>query len=204
MLQFNSALLALAGAFTGPWAPYQAVHLQSHRGGVLVAASDGGKVSMLGYDAKGRADESRDILAAPDLLRACAGIKTAERDVRIDGESALVTTYRKTTSAETKEFPIAPATAPFPPLDRALAACIARWSAAPSLSATAGRYDTYYLEKAIKTAGHLCDSLVLSAFDGGPLRLQGEGLDVLILVMPQTAEPVPPLPQWVQDFAAIS
>lgn len=202
MLQFNSALLALAGAFTGPYAPYQSVHLQPHLQGVLVAASDGGKVSMLGYDAKGRGDQACDILVSPDLLRACAGIKSAERDVRIDGDTAAVTTYRKTTSSEVKRFPISYATAPFPPLDRAVSACIQRWSATPALSSTAGRYDTLYLEKAIKSAGHLCESLVLSAFDGGPLRLHGEGLDVMILVMPQTAQPVPPLPQWVQDFAA--
>ena len=44
-------------------------------------------------------------------------------------------------------------------------------------------------------------SLVLSAFDGGPLRLQGEGLELMILVMPQTAEPIPPIPDWVLRFS---
>lgn len=202
MLQFNSALLALAGAFTGPYAPYQAVHIQPHANGVLVAASDQGRVSMLGYDRRGQGDETCNLLPGADLLKACAGIKSAERDVRIEDDEAAVTTYRKTAGNEVKRFPILRATAPFPPLDRAVSACIQRWGATPAASATAGRYATAYLEKAVKSAGHLCESLVLSGFDGGPLRLHGESLDIMILVMPQTAEPVPPLPQWVQDFAA--
>lgn len=200
MLQFNSALLAAAGLFVGNFTPYQAIHVQPHNQGVLVAASDHGRVTALGFDPAGRGDEVCDLIADDKLLQACKGIKSAERDVRLEDSRAIVTTYRKTTS-ESKEFPILRASTPFPPIDQAVAACVQRWSATPELTATAGRYDATYLEQAVKAAGLLCDSLVLSAFDGGPLRLQGEGLELMILVMPQTAEPIPPIPDWVLRFS---
>jgi len=200
MLQFNSALLAAAGLFVGRFTPYEAIHIQPHNGGVLVAASDHGRISALGFDPAGRGDETCDLIADDKLLQACRGIKAAERDVRIEDQRAIVTTYRKTAN-ESKEFPILRASTPFPPLESAVAACVQRWSATPEVSATAGRYDATYLEKAVKAAGLLCDSLVLNAFDGGPLRLQGEGLELMILVMPQTAEPIPPIPEWVLRFS---
>lgn len=201
MLLFNSALLAAVGAFTGAYAPYQAVHIRPHCGGVLVAASDHGKVTAVGFDRRGAADETVSIIPSADLLKACAGIKTAERSIAIDGDSALVTTYYKTSSNKGKELPIHRSITPFPDLDSALAACVQRWGATPALSSTAGRYRVTYLERAIKAAGLLADSLVLSAFDGGPLRLQGETIELIILVMPQTAEPIPALPDWIQDFS---
>jgi hypothetical protein len=43
---------------------------------------------------------------------------------------------------------------------------------------------------------------VLSAFDGGPLRIQGEGLEILLLLMPQTAVPIPAVPAWAEAWAA--
>jgi hypothetical protein len=89
----------------------------------------------------------------------------------------------------------------FPPLEGAIAACIERWSVTPSVSATAGRYAAPFLVKALKAASACSDSVALSAFDGGPLRIQCQGLDMLILVMPQTAEPIPTLPDWVCSFA---
>ena len=200
MLQFNSALLAAAGLFVGNFAPYEAIHIQPHNQGVLVAASDHGRVTALGFDPAGRGDEVCDLIADDRLLQACKGIKTAERDIRIEEQRAVVTTYRKTTN-EAKEFTILRASMPFPPIEQAVAACVQRWSATPEVTATAGRYDATYLEQAVKAAGLLCDSLVLSAFDGGPLRLQGEGLELMILVMPQTAEPIPSIPDWVLRFS---
>ena len=41
----------------------------------------------------------------------------------------------------------------------------------------------------------------MSAFDGGPMRLQTDRGNVVILVMPQTAEPIPPIPDWLINFA---
>lgn len=200
MLQFNSALLAAVGAFTGAYAPYQSIHIRPHCGGVLVAASDHGKVTALGFDRQGVADQAISILPSPELLKACAGIKTAERGISIEGDTACVTTYYKASNNKGKEFGIHHALAPFPNLDAALSACVERWGSAPALSETAGRYRVAYLERAIKAAGALADSLVLSAFDGGPLRLQGESIELIILVMPQAAEAIPALPDWIQEF----
>lgn len=202
MLQFNSALLAAVGSFTGDYAPYQSVHIRPHRSGILLAASDHGKVTAVGFDRQGVGDETTSIIPSSELLKACAGIKTAERGIVIDGDRAIVTTYYKTSSSKGKELPVHRSLTPFPAIDQALAACVARWGATPSLSQTAGRYRIAYLERAIKAAGLLADSLVLSAFDGGPLRLQGESIELIILVMPQTAEPIPELPDWIQAFGA--
>lgn len=202
MLQFNSALLAAVGSFTGPYAPYQAVHIRPHCGGVLLAASDHGKVTALGFDRKGKADETVTLIPGDELLKACAGIKSAERGIVIDGDRALVTTYYKAASSKAKEFPVHRSIQAFPDIDGAMAACAARWGATPRLSETAGRYDVTYLTKAIRAAGLLTDSLVLSAFDGGPLRLQGESIELMVLLMPQTAEPIPPLPEWILEFTA--
>ena len=201
MIQFNSALLALAGLFVGPYAPYQAVHIRPHADGVLVASTNQGHVSFMGYDRQGTAEESCNIIPGDKLLAACAGIKSAERDIVIDGTSARVTTYRKTAANETKEFQVFYSSADFPPLEDAIAACITRWSATPAISATAGRYAAPFLTKAIKAASACSDSIALSAFDGGPLRIQCQGLDMLILIMPQVAEPVPALPDWICSFA---
>lgn len=201
MMLFNSALLTMAGLFVGPYAPYQSIHIQPHDGGVLVASSNIGRITFLGFDRQGSADESCDLIPDKDLLDACTGIKTAERDVLIEGATARVTTYRKTTGNDVKEFNVLHSTTPFPPLRDAVRACIDHWSVTPELSRTAGRYATTYLTKAIKAAGLHADSVVLSSFDGGPLRLQSGSLEMLILVMPQTAEPIPRLPDWVCSFA---
>lgn len=202
MLQFRSALLCAAGQFVGKYTPYESIHIQPHDGGILVASTDGGKISFLGYDPDGRGQETCSIVASQKLLDACAGIKSAEREVQLRDGTASVITYRKIASNEVKTFPYVHASTPFPPLQRAVSACIQRWSAAPAVGSTAGRYSSEYLLRAIRSAGFHSDSIVLSAFDGGPLRLHCEGMEMLILVMPQAAAPIPPLPQWVQTYAA--
>lgn len=200
MLQFNSALLAAVGSFTGKYAPYQSVLIAPHAGGVLLAATDAGKVMALGFDRNGLGDETVTIIPSTELLKACAGIKTAERGVLIDGDSAIVTTYYKTSSAQGKELPIHRSMVPFPPIDAVISSCLERWGETPTCGETAGRYKVAYLERAIKNAGLLTDSLVLSAFDGGPLRVQGESIDLCILLMPQTAEAIPPVPDWLARY----
>ncbi len=200
MLQFNSALLAAVGSFTGKYAPFQSVLIRPHDDGVLLAATDGGRVTALGFDRDGNADETVTVLPSSELLKACAGIKTADRGIVIDGDSAIVTTYYKSASSKGKELPVHHSITPFPPIDEAIAACVERWGATPAVGQTAGRYKVAYLERAIKNAGLLCDSLVLSAFDGGPLRVQGETIEICILVMPQAAEPIPPLPDWLARY----
>lgn len=204
MLQFNSALLAIAGGFVGTYAPYQAIHIAPHNNGVLVASTDQGRAAFIGYDPRGTADETYDLLPDSKLLTACAGIKSAERDVTIDDGIARVTTYRKTAANEIKEFPALRSSAAFPSLQPVLRACIDRWGKAPALATTAGRYASPLLINAIKSIGGFHDSIVLSAFDGGPLRIQCDGLDMLILIMPQTAEPIPVLPDWICSYAGTS
>lgn len=203
MLRLNAPLLALTGAFTGPFAPFQAIHLRpAPAGGVVAMASDCGKVTAFGHDPKGELTAPVSLIAGTDLLAACRGIKGAERELVFDGiDTATVTTYRKTKS-EAKTFKLLVSDEPEPPLRQALAACLTTWGAAPCQGDTAGRYATTYLEKAIRAAGSGADSLLLCAFTGGPLRLQLETLDLLVLLMPQTAEPIPPLPAWAVSFAA--
>lgn len=201
MLHFNSALLAFAAGFTGKYLPWQAIHIEPHNGGVLVTASDQGHVALLGFDPKGEGDETLDLIPDSDLIRACNGIKSAERDIRIEGNEAVVTTYRKEPPNAVRQFTVRRAMEPFPSLDGPLAGIIDHWGATPTVSGTAGRYALTYLEHAIKAAGHLKDSVVLSSFNGGPLRVQCEALDIVVLVQPMEAVPIPPVPGWLQRYA---
>jgi len=201
MLQLNSALLAIAAEFTGKYAPYQAVEISPcPTGGVFVASTDKGSIACLAYDPGGKADETARILPDNELIKVCRGIKTADRDIRIEGTNAIVTTYRKSTN-ERKEITISRSISEFPPLAQAIDACIRRWGETPEISATAGRYDAHYVERALKGVSTLGDSVVLSAYDGGPLRIHNQTNDVIVLVMPQTAESIPSVPEWLSEYA---
>jgi hypothetical protein len=118
----------------------------------------------------------------------------------IEGNNAIVTTFRKSTH-EKKEIIISRSISDFPPLASAVKACIDRWSSQPAVSATAGRYESWYIERALRGLSSTDDSIILSAFDGGPLRIQTDAGDVVILVMPQTAEMIPSLPEWLKEYA---
>lgn len=204
MVSLDASLVAVCGGFIGQYAPFQSIHIQPSSSGVLVMASDHGRITVIGHDARGRGDAAATIVPSSELLKACAALKTAKREVLIEGDTATVITYRKTTADERRVIPVINASTPFPPIGPALVASIERWGATPQLSATAGRYETAFLEKAIKTVGVCAPSLVLSCFDGGPLRLQSETIDICVLVMPQAAEPIPAVPTWIQEFAASS
>lgn len=200
MLQLNSALVSIAAEFCGKYSPYQAIEISKAPGdGAYVTSTDGGRVVCLAYDPGGQCDQTTRILPDSDLLRFCRGIKTAERELRIKGNSAVVTTFRKTTS-EKKEFIVNHSISDSPPLAKAVQACIDKWSATPALSCTAGRYESAYVERALKGLAH-DGSVVISAFDGGPMRIQTDQGNVVILVMPQTAEPIPPIPDWLIEYA---
>lgn len=202
MLQFNSALLALAADFTGKVAPFQAIRIEpAPTGGVMVASTNKGHIAFIGHDPSGQVDEARTIIPSGDLINACRGIRTAERYLAIDGTAGVVTTVRKSATSSV-QAPLMDSLAPFPPLREVMAEVIRRWSATPAASPTAGRYDAELLKRAIKAAGAAnADAIVLSAFDGGPLRIQLENLEALVLVMPQTAQPIPPIPQWAVAYA---
>lgn len=199
---FEAPLLAVAAEFTGKYAPYQAIQIRPHpKRGVVVSATDEGKVAVVGYDASGEADGETCVIPGSELVRACRAVKTARREITIDGMNATVRSITKSTS-KAAEFLIQHSAVEFPPLAAVLDKCVERWGASPGTSATAGRYDAALLERAIKAGGSLASSIVLSAYDGGPMRIQAEGLELLILLMPQTAEPIPPVPGWVQEWAA--
>lgn len=203
MLSLDSALIAIAAEFTGPYAPYQGVALTpGPTGGVFVAATDQGRIACIAFDPRGRGDESIYLLPSSELLRACKGLKTAEREATLNEQTALVTTFRKSAGNEVKEIPITKSQVTPPPLAKIMRHCIDTWGATPSLSETAGRYATEYIERAVKSLSNREKSLVFCGFDGGPMRIQSHTGDVIILVMPQTAEPIPAIPAWLQDFAA--
>jgi hypothetical protein len=200
-LRFNSALLSLAAEFTGKYAPWQGIRIAPLSGGVSVSASDRGAATFIGWDPSGTTSEEVCLLPSRDLAAACRGIKTAERDVSIDGDLAVVTTYHKAHSTS-KEFPLAYASCPPPPFEDVIAQAIEFWKAAPEFSRTAGRYDLGLLLKALKALGSEDDSVVLSSWNGGPLRLFREDIQATILLMPQEAKPIPGTPPWLADFAA--
>lgn len=201
MLQLNSSLVAIAAEFTGKFAPYQAVEIgPAPGGGAYVSSTDKGKIACLAFDASATIDETIRLLPDPELIKACRGIKTAERQLFIEGNNAVVTTFRKSTH-EKKEIMVSRSISDFPPLASAVKACIDRWSSQPTVSATAGRYESRYIERALRGLSSADDSIILSAFDGGPLRIQTDTSDVVILVMPQTAEKIPSLPEWLKDYA---
>ncbi len=201
MLSFNSALLSVACDFTGKFAPYQAVEITPAKsGGVFLASTDQGNITCLAYDPAGKTDESTCLLPNKDLMRVCKGIKTGERNIRIEGDLATVTTYKKTTN-QIQELPVMRSSIKFPPLASAIQSCLDRWSNTPTSSSTAGRYDIDYLNKAIRSLSVFDSSICLCAFDGGPLRIQGADNNLTILVMPQTAESIPSVPIWINDYA---
>lgn len=203
MLSFNSSLLSIAADFVGTHSPFQTIQITpAPSGGVFLASTDKGNIACLAHDSAGSADETINIIPSKDLARATKGIKTGDRNIRIEDSMAVVTTYKKTTQNQVVEIPIVKSTIDFPDLSSAITDCLKRWSMTPETSETAGRYNISYINKAIKSLSVFDTSITFSAFDGGPLRIQGASDQIVILVMPQTAEKIPPVPWWVKDYAA--
>lgn len=214
-LIFDSALLAYASEFAGRFAPFQGVEVApldpaSPSGGATVTAlSDHGAIGMVGFDPKGRADRTLVLRPEPALAKACRGIKSAERDVRIEGDDpaallARVTTYYKAHSNH-KDFTVSTVRdAPFPPYRQVVQSVLERWGAEPGETSTAGRYDLTLLTKAIRLMEDDASSIVISGYEGGPLRLQREDTQIVLLLMPQAAEAIPPAPDWLIRYASTS
>lgn len=201
MIRFSSGLLALAANFTGKYAPFQGIQIAPLAGGVSVVASNRGAVAFFGYDPKGQANREVVLLPDGELIKAARGIKTAEREVTIDGGAALVTTYYKDHSTS-KEFPAHFSSVAFPPMRAVVDQAIAYWGETPELTTTAGRYDLALLDKAVRAMADDAGSIVLSGYQGGPLRLQREDLQAVVLLMPQAAKPLPTVPPWLASYAA--
>ena len=202
MLNFNSALLSVASDFVGQFAPYQSVEITpAPEGGVFIASTDKGNIACLAFDPSGTADEYTCIITSKDLMKATKGIKTGYRNIQINDDQAVVTTYKKTTANQVIEVPVMRSTVAFAPLSKAIQNCLDRWSNTPATSPTAGRYNLTYINKALRSLSVFDSSIALSAFDGGPLRIQGADNNLIILVMPQTAEPIPKIPYWLEKYA---
>jgi len=169
--------------------------------GVFIAATDRGNVALLAFDATGRADERDVILPTSDLRKACHPLKTAKRILEIHGDRGVVITERKGKD-QRAEVTIHRGAGEFPPLAEVMQRVCSVWAKDPGKSETAGRYDLAYLGKVIKSIEARQTSVVLSAFDGGPLRAQADDGSICALVMPQTKEPIPGLPQFLADYAA--
>lgn len=201
-LQCSAALLAIAAELTGKTPPYQGVRLEPFAGGgVIAAATDAGKIAALLLDPAGKATRSYTLLPSKELIKIARPIKTAERTVLIDGDQIRVLTARKSATATTEALPLIESTAAFPPLKGVLAQVLQRW-ATPS-AATAGRYDSALLRRALDALAHGGhDAIVLAGFDGGPLRLESPDQQLTVLLMPQTALPIPPLAEWLGQWAA--
>jgi hypothetical protein len=199
MFRLRSSLFNLAAQFTGKWAPFQGVTLSPLAGGICAMASDRGAATFLGYDSSGHATTAATFLPGKDLVSASKGIKSAQRELIIEDELATVTTYYKEHS-KSQQFPVC-ACNEQPPLREAIAEVLRVWGEEPELSTTAGRYDLGLLTKAVRTISEESDQLVISGYHGGPLRLQSDALGCLVLIMPQVAQPIPPVPPWLADYA---
>lgn len=202
MLRFNSSLFSLACDVVGRFAPYHCVEVAAHPdGGVSIAAmADQGSMALLAHDPKGSSDEPPAlILPGDELAKISRGIKTAEREIVIDGDLAVVTTYHKAHSTS-KATPVMRASTEFPPLRAIIQQVSAFWGEAPQTSRAAGRYDLSLLLSAVRMMVDRSDSIVISSYPNGPLRLQREDLSVIVLLMPQTAAPIPALPDWVISY----
>ena len=209
-LRLNSALIAIAAEFTGTYTPYQAIQISpGASGGVFVASTDKGNIACLCFDPTGSADESISVIPTPDLVKAARGIKTADRELSIGDipdnsctVMANVTTMQKSTN-KSVEVLVQLSSAEFPPLANVMLGIIDKWGKTPAMSATAGRYDATYLQKAIKCLGGAHTSITFSSLDGGPLRVQSGDQGVVILIMPQSAEPIPSVPDWLSAYTKV-
>jgi hypothetical protein len=199
MFRLNAALFHLAARFTGKYPPFQGITLSPLAGGVCVAASDRGAVTFVGFDPLGHATDTATFLPSSELVTPCRGIKTAQRELLIEDERAKVTTYFKEHS-NSLEFPVT-TSSERPCFRGALREMLQFWGESPEVSSTAGRYDLALLNKAVKSMADDVGSLVISGYNGGPLRLQCEQPRCVVLLMPQTAEPIPPAPPWLSDYA---
>lgn len=205
MFRIDSSLFSFAADVTGKFAPFQGIELAAHprgQGVTVTALSDSAAMVVIGYDPKGSTDEPPTVfLPTPEIKAASKGIKTAERELSIDDGLATVTTYHQSHSVQ-KTFPIATTDVPFPAMRATVAKAVEFWGSAPSELTSSGRYDLSLLMSALKPMADRTNSLVISPYPNGPLRLQREDLSIVVMLMPQKAVPIPPLPDWLLGYAS--
>jgi len=205
-LTCESRLFAVGADFAGTYAPYQGIHFAPGPGGagVIAAASDRGALTFVGYDETGSIDEAATLLPTAELAAASRGIKSGPRTLTIDTGTrvATVTTHLKTKAGKTVEMAAPPvSTIAFPDVQTVLANFIAHWEANGRTGDTAGRYEAKLLLKALRVAEGLGDVVVLCGITGGPLLINIEGSGLLLMLLAQAAQPLPPPPGWAKRWA---
>ena len=200
-LSCDASLVSLAADFAGRYAPYNAIELKPNpQGGVFVAATDRGNAALLAYDSSGKADEREIILPTAELVKACKPLKTADRLLEINGERGRVITLRKSAN-QAVDVTIHRPAGDFPPLADVMKKVCSLWGKDPGMAVTAGRYDIAYLMKAVRAIEQRNASVVLTSFDGGPLRIQADDGSLCCLVMGQSKDPIPQLPGFLESYA---
>ena len=200
--KFNGALLAVAADFCGKWTPYTGVQIRPNRNGsgVFVASTDAGRLAFLAFDENGSADEELCLLATSDLLKHTKPLKSASRWIEIEGSIARCSKLTKSTTT-TVEVPVTYSTVEPPDLVGAMHKVALQWGKDQPHCVDCGNFNGSFLTRAFKAIEVLGGSVTMSHLNGGPLRVESTDHDVIVLVMPETARPIPALPAFLKSFS---
>ena len=201
MLSLNGALVAVAADFVGRYSPYQGIQLRPgpNGDGVYVASTDAGRLAFLAYDHSGKGDEEIILLPTADLIKETRPLKSATRWLEIEGETARCSKLTKATT-KTSEVPITRSAVAPPDLVGAFRVVAETWGKdIPCVDC--GNFNASYLQKAFRAIESLGSSITLSHLSGGPLRIESTTGCALVMVMPETARPIPELPEYLLKFA---
>lgn len=199
-ISLNGALIAVAADFCGRYSPYQGVQIRPNpSGGVFVAATDAGRIAFLGFDPAGKGDEEVVLLPTAELIKNTRPLKSAARWIEIEGNTARCSKILKTTSQVT-EIPITRSQSPPADLVGAMKAVSETWGKDVAV-VNAGNFNANFLLRAFKAIEQLGGSITMSHLAGGPLRVESTEGGAIVLVMPESARKVPPLPHYLEAFA---
>lgn len=200
-VSLNGALVHVAAEFCGNYSPYQGVQIRPNPSGsgVFVASTDAGKLAFLAFDGQGKGDEEIVLLPTAELLKNTRPLKSASRWLEIESSQARCSKLTKNTT-QTVEIPITRSVATPPDLVGVMKTVATQWGKdCPCVDA--GNFDASYLQKAFRAIESLGSSVTMSHLNGGPLRVESHDSPVMVMVMPQTAEPIRPLPEFLHQFA---
>lgn len=201
MISLDGSLVAVAAEFCGRYAPYQGIQLRPNPDGrgVYVASTDAGKLAFLAYDHAGQGDEEVILLPTTDLIKNCRPLKSATRGLEIEGDTARCSKSTKNTT-QTQEIPITRSAVPPSDLVGVMKVIAETWGKdTPCVSC--GNFNATYLQKAFRSIESLGSSVTMSHLDGGPLRIESTTGCAMVMVMPETARPIPELPEYLLQFA---
>jgi hypothetical protein len=200
-VSLDGALVYVAAEFCGNFSPYQSVQIKPNPSGngVFVASTDAGKMAFLAYDHSGKGDEEVILLPTPELLKETRPLKSASRWLEIESAQARCSKITKTTT-KTVEIPITRSAVTPPDLVGVMKTVAVQWGKdCPCVDA--GNFSATYLQKAFRAIESLGSSVVMSHLNGGPLRVESLESQAMVMIMPQTAQPIPELPDFLYAFA---